>query len=56
MIKRSIAVVALLAAAVPFAGPAAAGELVDTSATDKVQCLFRVYVNEGGQNGLNCLI
>lgn len=56
MIKKFIAVFAVLAATVPFAGPAAASELVDTNATDKVSCLFRVYIQEGGQNGLNCLI
>ncbi|HEV2755119.1 MAG TPA: hypothetical protein VG318_05005 [Actinomycetota bacterium] len=55
MIKRSIAVLALVTAAVSFAGPAMANELVDTAATDKVACLFRVYIQEGGENGLECL-
>ena len=41
---------------VPFLGSAAfAGDIVDTDATDKVECLFRVYIQEGGESGLDCL-
>ncbi len=41
---------------VPFgASPASAQELVDSRIVERVECLFRVYVNEGGQNGLECL-
>ena len=57
MIKRSIAAVVTALVIVPFMGTAAfAADPVDASgATDKVACLFRVYIQEGGESGLDCL-
>lgn len=55
MIRRSIAVIASVVAALAVAGPAAANELTDTNLTEKVECMFRVYISEGGESGLECL-
>lgn len=44
---------------VPFMAPVASAQdpsgLVDSGIVEKVECLFRVYVNEGGESGLDCL-
>ncbi len=42
---------------VPFMGSAAvaSGEADASGATEKIECLFRVYINEGGESGLDCL-
>lgn len=56
MKKAAVAfVVALMM--VPFMGTAAfaSGEADASGATEKVECLVRVYVNEGGESGLDCL-
>lgn len=59
MIKRSVAALSLAVLMVPFMGSTASaqdpGGLVDSQIVEKVECLFRVYVNEGGENGLDCL-
>lgn len=56
MIKRTLAVVLAALTIVPFMGAvASASDLVDSTATEKVECLFRVYINEGGESGLDCL-
>jgi hypothetical protein len=31
-------------------------DLADTGVTEKVECMFRVYIQEGGESGLDCLI
>ena len=56
MIKRSVAALSLALMMIPFIGSAAsASELVDSDVVDRVECLFRVYVTEGGEGGLDCL-
>ena len=30
-------------------------EAVESNITDKVECMFRVYIQEGGESGLDCL-
>lgn len=57
MIKRTLAVVTLALALVPLGtGVASAGNPVaETNVTEKIECMFRVYVTEGGENGLDCL-
>ncbi|MDQ3915315.1 MAG: hypothetical protein M3323_08310 [Actinomycetota bacterium] len=59
MIKRSFAVMVLAlttVAATASAAPARETDpLVDSGIVERVECLFRVYVNEGGENGLDCL-
>ena len=55
MIKKTVAMLSLVAAMVATPGIASANDLVDTNATDKVECLFRVYIQEGGEQGLECL-
>ncbi|MDQ3953657.1 MAG: hypothetical protein M3279_11965 [Actinomycetota bacterium] len=56
-IKRAAAVLSLALMALPLAAPAAsASDPVDSNAVEKVECMFRVYVNEGGENGLDCLV
>ena len=55
--KRMTAALALvLAAMAATISPAAATDpLVDSNLIERVQCLFRVYVTEGGEQGLDCL-
>ena len=36
-------------------GGPARSDIVDTNVKEKVECLFRVYINEGGESGLDCL-
>jgi hypothetical protein len=58
MIKRSVAALSLALVMVPFIGSAASAQdpgVVDSGVVEKVECLFRVYVNEGGESGLDCL-
>jgi hypothetical protein len=56
MIKRSIAALSLALMMVPvMASAASAADPVDTGIVERVECLFRVYINEGGESGLDCL-
>jgi hypothetical protein len=56
VIKRTVAAFLLTVVIIPFAATSAfASEIVDSQATDKVECFFRVYIQEGGENGLDCL-
>ena len=59
MIKKSVAALSLALLMVPFMGSTALAQdpagLVDSEIVEKVECLFRVYVNEGGESGLDCL-
>ncbi len=57
MVKRILAAFSLALMMVPFVGSAAlAGPgVADTGLVEKVECLFRVYINEGGESGLDCL-
>lgn len=53
---RRVVAVALVVMALT-AGPAAAAEpFAETNVVERVECMFRVYVNEGGENGLDCLV
>jgi hypothetical protein len=36
-------------------GPASATDIVDSDLKQKVQCMFRQYIQEGGESGLDCL-
>jgi len=51
MIKKTFAAFLVALFIVPFMGSAA----LASTATDKVECLFRVYIQEGGEQGLDCL-
>lgn len=59
MIKRFVAVLSLALMMVPSIGSVASAQdpesLVDSGIVERVECLFRAYFNEGGQNGLDCL-
>lgn len=57
MTKKAIAAFLMAMMIVPFMGAAAfASDPADVSgATDKVECLGRVYIQEGGESGLDCL-
>ena len=56
MIKRAAAAVSLALMAVPFmVSAASAANPVETNIVERVECLFRVYVTEGGEQGLDCL-
>lgn len=56
MIKRAAASISLALMAVPFmVSAASAGNPVETNIVERVECLFRVYVTEGGEQGLDCL-
>ena len=57
MIEKMTAALALaLAMVATTAGVASAQPLADTNVTERVECLFRVYVTEGGDQGLDCLV
>jgi hypothetical protein len=36
-------------------GASAKSDAVDTGIVQKVECMFRVYIQEGGESGLDCL-
>lgn len=56
MIKRVAASVSLALMAVPFmVSAASAADPAETNIVERVECLFRVYVTEGGEQGLDCL-
>lgn len=54
---RKIAAALLLVPAMvtTMAGPASATDPVDSNVVERVECMFRVYVTEGGESGLDCL-
>jgi hypothetical protein len=55
--KRAAAVLSLALVALPMTAPAAsATDPIDSNIIEKIECLVRVYINEGGENGLDCLI
>jgi hypothetical protein len=53
--KKAVAALVLALAIVPAAPAVAAGDPVETNVIERVECLFRVYVTEGGEQGLDCL-
>lgn len=55
--KKAAVAFVVAAMMVPFMGTAAfASGVTDASgATEKIECLGRVYINEGGESGLDCL-
>jgi hypothetical protein len=56
MIKKAAAAVSLALMAVPVTASAAlAADPAETNIVERVECLFRVYVTEGGEQGLDCL-
>lgn len=56
MIHKAVAALSLALAIVATAsGVASADPAVETNVVERVECLFRVYVNEGGEQGLDCL-
>jgi hypothetical protein len=56
MTKKAVAVLAMALLALPVtAGAASANDPLDSNVVEKVECMLRVYVNEGGENGLDCL-
>lgn len=57
MIKKVVAALSLaLAMVATTAGVASAGPEADTNIVERVECLFRVYFTEGGEQGLDCLV
>ena len=36
-------------------GSSAQSDIVDTNLKEKIECMFRVYIQEGGEQGLDCL-
>jgi cytochrome c biogenesis protein CcdA len=57
MMKKLAMVLGAAVMVVPVsAGAAAAGEAAETNVIERIECLFRVYVTEGGEQGLDCLI
>lgn len=57
MVKKGVAalMMALMMVGTTAAG-AWAGPVAETNITERVLCLFRVYVTEGGEQGLECLV
>lgn len=54
--RKAVAVLTMALMALPVtAGAASATDPVDSNVVEKVECTFRVYVTEGGENGLDCL-
>jgi hypothetical protein len=55
--RRKAAILSLALAIVSLGAPAASAQdpLAETNIVERVECLFRVYVTEGGENGLDCL-
>jgi hypothetical protein len=57
--KRAAAAFSLALMVVPFLGSAASAQdpttIADSQIVDRALCLFRTYVNEGGENGFDCL-
>lgn len=59
MLRRMAAALSLALMTVPFLGSAASAQdpgVADSGIVERVECLFRTYINEGGENGLDCLI
>jgi hypothetical protein len=57
MIKKVTAALSLaLAMVATTAGVASAQSAAETNIVERVECLFRVYVTEGGDQGLDCLV
>ena len=57
MIKKATAALSLaLAMVAATAGVASAQPLAETNIVERVECLFRVYVTEGGDQGPDCLV
>lgn len=55
--RKAVATLVLVLGMIPAtAAVAGANEVAETNATEKVECLFRVYVTEGGEQGLECLV
>jgi len=57
MMKRTVAALLLALTMVGLFGSAAVAQdpIFDSQIVDRVECLFRTYINEGGENGLDCL-
>ena len=54
--KKAAAVLSLALVALPMTAlPASATDPIDSNIVEKVECMFRVYINEGGEQGLDCL-
>lgn len=55
--KKAAAVIAFALTLVPLTSGAAwaTDPLAETNVVERVECLFRVYVTEGGESGLDCL-
>ena len=57
MIKRILGALSLAVMMVATtAGVASAQPVADTNIVERVECFFRVYVTEGGEQGLDCLV
>lgn len=57
MVRKGIAALSLALMMVGTTAVAAGADPVaETNVTERVLCLFRVYVTEGGEQGLECLI
>lgn len=54
---KNVAAVLLMVPAIvaSTAGPASATDPVQSNVVERVECMFRVYVTEGGESGLDCL-
>lgn len=56
MMKKAVATLALALMTVGMSGVASAGPAAETNVKERIECMFRVYVTEGGEQGLECLI
>lgn len=56
MIKKVAALSLALTMIATTAGVASARPVAETNIVERVECLFRVYVTEGGEQGLDCLV
>ncbi len=56
--KRISAALSLASVVVAMTAPAASAgaPLADTTVVEKVKGMFRVYVNEGDEDGVGCLV
>ncbi len=58
--RKTMAAALLALATIPAAAGVAtareANPLADSNVVERVECLVRVYVTEGGEQGLDCLV
>jgi hypothetical protein len=55
-IEKAAVLLSTALAILATTGVASAGEAAETNVKERVECLFRVYISEGGEQGLDCLV